>query len=692
MGIRIGNIKIDDTYYPGEDYYCDGDVEDELLDIAKNYAPIEYPKLIEERAKWPILYHLSTQRQNIVEWIPMEPGAKVLEVGSGCGAITGMLSQKSGVLDCVDLSMKRSKINAYRNQDCDNVTIHVGNFKDIEPHLDTDYDYIFLIGVFEYGQSYMGSDAPYDDFLNMIQKHIHSHGRIIMAIENKFGLKYFAGCQEDHLGTYFSGIENYADGGGVRTFTRNGLEAIFKRNQISEWHFYYPYPDYKFMTAIFSDERLPQKGELMNNLRNFDRDRMLLFDEKNAFDGIIEDGEFSLFSNSYLVVLGQDFPVKYARYSNDRAKEFQIKTQMNVNEEGDFEVWKYPLTKEAEAHISDLGVAYDKLVEKYNGGNLAINKCEIVEQSNTLAAKFEFIRGKTLEEELDLCLEKDDIEGFHALFRKYLDILSYNQSNPTCNYDFVFSNIIIDENSWNLIDYEWTFEKEVPVKELAFRAIYCYLLENEKRNKLNLDYIFELLDISEAEAESYRKQEMEFQKYVTGKRKSMSELREMIGGRLIDPKQFMNFCAQKGDRMVFQVYEDLGSGFSEDTSYFIKDAYEAGDSIVADIEVSGNVRMLRLDPAMCSCSVKLEEIVWNQEALDLQKGRIVTTNGAKTREEKPTVVFGTMDPQILVDLSKLTILPRNTLHVEMKVIDLPFEFAISIQHGMQKGIFSKGRS
>ena len=42
------------------------------------------------------------------------------------------------------------------------------------------------------------------------------------------------------------------------------------------------------MTALYSDVYLPGKGELTNNFRNFDRDRMLLFDEKNAFDGIVE--------------------------------------------------------------------------------------------------------------------------------------------------------------------------------------------------------------------------------------------------------------------------------------------------------------------------------------------------------------------------------------------------------------------
>ena len=33
---KIGSITIDDTYYPGKDLYSDGEIEDEMLDIAKN--------------------------------------------------------------------------------------------------------------------------------------------------------------------------------------------------------------------------------------------------------------------------------------------------------------------------------------------------------------------------------------------------------------------------------------------------------------------------------------------------------------------------------------------------------------------------------------------------------------------------------------------------------------------------------
>lgn len=135
---QIGNIILNLEKYAGEDYYCDGAVEDELLHIVRNLSPVEYARVIEEKKSWPILYHLSPLRENIVEWIPMSKDTKVLEVGSGCGAITGALARKAGSVTCVDLSKKRSMINAYRHSECDNITIHVGNVEEelrCEQHL-----------------------------------------------------------------------------------------------------------------------------------------------------------------------------------------------------------------------------------------------------------------------------------------------------------------------------------------------------------------------------------------------------------------------------------------------------------------------------------------------------------------------------------------------------------------------------
>jgi len=687
MTEQIGKITLDYSHYPGEDFYCDGAVEDELLDIVKNYSKVEYQQIIEERAQWPILYHLSTQRENIVDWVPFTKNDKVLEIGSGCGAITGALSRKAGSVTCVELSKKRSMINAYRNMECENVTIHVGNFKDIEPTLPNDFDYICLIGVFEYGQSYMGTDTPYEDFLKIIKKHLGENGRILIAIENKLGMKYFAGCREDHLGSYFSGIENYADGGGVRTFSRRGLEKIFRNCGVEQYQFYYPYPDYKLMTTLYSDVYLPGKGELCNNIRNFDRDRMLLFNEKNAFDGVVEDGYFSVFSNSYMAVIGDKFDVKYARYSNDRAAQYAIRTEILRDSEGKVFVRKYPLTPEAYDHIRNMAVAYEQLSERYEGSGLNVNICELVE-AEIPYVEFEFIQGRTLSELFDECLKKDDKEGFQKLFKEYVEKIGYNSHMPVSDFDMAFSNILVNKDQWTVIDYEWTFGKEIDTKELAFRAVYCYLLEDEKRDKFDLDFVLTELGITEADAQMYREQEMDFQKFVTGQKRSMAEIRELIGQGIMEPVKWVDKHQDAGFVERVQVYEDKGNGYSEEESYFIPDAYIGSSKIEFEIEVSGDVKMIRIDPAMDYCMVKIQKMDFNEMPVPVENRKIMITNGkvanASDKESGPSVVFATNDPNINIKLESLERKASNKLVVEMEIVRIPQGIAEDMAGAVKK--------
>ena len=63
---------------------------------------------------------------------------------------------------------------------------------DIYDFLDEKYDYVTLIGVFEYAKLYMGCEQPYKIFLDKINNHLKENGKILIAIENRLGLKYFA--------------------------------------------------------------------------------------------------------------------------------------------------------------------------------------------------------------------------------------------------------------------------------------------------------------------------------------------------------------------------------------------------------------------------------------------------------------------------------------------------------------------
>lgn len=624
---RIGGVLLDFSHYPGEDFYCDGAVEEEILELAKTHAPSEFPSLIQEKKSWEVLYHLSPVRGNIVRWIPFTGREKVLEIGAGPGAITSALAEEVAQVECVELSAKRSRINAWRNKDRDNITIHVGNFADIEPSLPDDYDYILLIGVLEYAQVYLdkGADSFREEITRLLP-HLKPGGRLVIAIENRLGLKYFAGCREDHTGRYFDSIEDYADAQlAVHTFSKPALEKLFVSCGIRDAHFYYPYPDYKFPSTVYSEKRLPDASELTDNIRNFDRDRLLLFDEKKAYDGLTQDGLFELFSNSFAAVIGPALPVEYCKFSNDRAEEFQIYTQLRTDRDGRREIVKKPASESAVPHVRRMTEACRRLKERYAGGKLQIADCRI-EEGDRPKVVFPYVTGRPLESLLDECLVQGNQDGFLTLLREFYERTGYHDEADFADYDMTFQNILVDGDVWSAIDYEWAREGQMSGEELLFRALYCYCLEKEERRKLPLEKLLAEFGITTAQIEEWKLKEPAFQEHVTGGRIPLGELRAQIGGDVIIPTELIREnpalleeeLAKEKEKeeqkeeeprlSSVQVYYDRGNGFSEEDSFFLKQHYEEEGIIRFTLDIPGDVRSLRIDPAICPCIAMVRRI------------------------------------------------------------------------------------
>ncbi|MBQ8247878.1 MAG: class I SAM-dependent methyltransferase [Lachnospiraceae bacterium] len=691
MQEQIGKIILDKKYYPGVDLYCDGTIEDEILDIVQKTEPENYRKVIEERASWPIFYHLSPLRENIVEWLPIDKGAKVLEVGSGCGAITGALARKAGSVTCIDLSRKRSMINAYRHQDMENIYIHVGNFKDVEKDLECDYDYVMLIGVFEYGQGYMGSETPYEDFMNILKKHLKPGGRMVIAIENKLGLKYFAGCREDHSGRYFDGIEDYPAGSGTaRTFTRDGLERIMKNCGVEEYSFYYPYPDYKFPTTIFSDRKLPKVGELYQNIRNFDRDRVLLFDEQKAYDMMIREGVFDRYANSYLVVIGPELQTEYAKYSNDRSPKFAIRTDIVKDNEG-YLVKKYGLGEESAEHINNMVKMSAELTKAYEGTGLAINRCR---QEDALY--FEFLEGVTLEEILDECLIRNQKDTFLALVNRYRKMIQKGAEADVADYDLIFQNIMVSDDKWTVIDYEWTFERKISADIMFRRALYCYFADRKNREKAKawISEFYKDEALFEGELwEKVVKAEPEFQRYVQGDYMAVSEIRHAIGNPVYSLDYLLDAVGAKNDGI--QIYEDYGKGFSEAQSYRTHNIRRVGNIYEFDIKLNQDLTNIRIDPCDRPCIVTVESVLFGDENITgILAGR--GRNGFRAhngiRLSDISFFFPDCDPHFQWKVAEYAKKENAFLRVKLKMEYLSQETAQQLYAGFGlKGKLGSGR-
>ena len=295
------SAKLNLDFYSGTDYYSDGDIEDELLEIVTSGRDID--EVLANDNRWPILYHLSPIRQNIINWYPFKENASLLEIGGGCGAITGALCKSLKEVKVVELSKRRSSINFERHKDFDNLEIIVGNLNDVK--FENKFDYITLNGVLEYAGSFTDTKEPYKDFLKNIKKYLKPDGKLIVAIENRYGLKYFAGAREDHTAKLFDGLTGYIGNDNVRTFGKKELEYLLKEGGYPAQEFYYPHPDYKMPMEVYSQEWLPSTENLLSQAPNFDNERYELFNESEAFKGIIENGQYEFFANSFLIVCGE---------------------------------------------------------------------------------------------------------------------------------------------------------------------------------------------------------------------------------------------------------------------------------------------------------------------------------------------------------------------------------------------------
>ncbi len=678
---RIGNVILDDVHYPGEDLYSDGAVEDHILDLVKSYSQEEYPQVIAREQDWAVMYHLSHERENILSWYPFVPGAKVLEVGSGCGAVTGAVCAAAESVTCIDLSKKRSQVNAQRHKDSGNITIRLGNFQDVEKDLDCDFDYATLIGVFEYGKGYIGGEKPYHGFLTTIMKHIRPGGKLLLAIENKFGLKYWAGCREDHVGAYFEGIEGYQNTAGVRTFTRPELIEIMEECGYHDYRFYYPYPDYKFPVAIYSDEYLPKAGELNRNICNFDRSRLVLMDEAKVYDQILESGLFPLYANSFFVEItkpqeadgaedtdkcSQEEPqerVCYTKYSSGRSKEFSIQTRIVRGPDGKNILYKKAEYQEGQAHIAHIAEAGRRLASLWQErGRFCVNRCHMRKGR----IEFEYLKGTTVEEELDgLLAQGKTKEAADMLVRTLTRIRESAQSErfqmtpefeqvfgraaispetpsfPVADVDLIFSNLLkTEDGSWHVLDYEWTFFFPVPVDFLLFRALHYYQESSPVRKEFAKKYDFYgQSGITPGQEDIYLEMERQFQKYVAGSSVSPGSLYHTMGKMALPLGELL----AQADRRRVQVYLNRGRGFSEEDSYFIETGYDK--ALQYTITIPADVVEISIDPALSACLLQDLRLDWLRG--DGQKEPVsYRTNGYKTG--KYAYLFDNSDPKIII--------------------------------------------
>lgn len=293
--------------------YSDGDeVEARLESViaAAHDLSVLSDELAAQIQDWPSAYHLSSRRSNLLR--PLQPllTGTVLEVGAGCGALTRFIGECGAQVVALEPSTRRAGIAASRCRDLPNVTVvcdRIERFQEARK-----FDVVTLVGVLEYARVYGESSEPVAAMLGRCRSLLSPNGRLIVAIENQLGLKYFAGYVEDHLGVPMQGINDLYTRRSPVTFGKEELLARLRRAGFESTALYVPLPDYKLPVAVVTPTGLgdPSLSQTLTDVvmgtPYLDPQRLPLsvFSLERGWRAVTRNGLLSDLANSFLVVAG----------------------------------------------------------------------------------------------------------------------------------------------------------------------------------------------------------------------------------------------------------------------------------------------------------------------------------------------------------------------------------------------------
>lgn len=467
--------------------YCDGlEVESRLEDVVSQASDISLfsKELKKHQVDWPSFYHLASCRANILR--PLGAGLKgldILEIGAGCGAITRYLGEQEANVLALEGSLVRARIARKRTRDLGNVVVLAESFEGFKT--EQRFDLVTLVGVLEYSRLFVEGEDPVSTLLSAAKALLKPEGVLVIAIENKFGLKYFAGALEDHTGQEMVGIESRYQLNGPVTFGYKEICQIVKAVGFGDLSCLTPLPDYKAASSIITEQgvldRDFDKGALAAGSVFKDRQlpKDLGFSLARAWRGVFDNGLGFDLANSFVILAGSgagrfiEPGVLAYHYNTDRVAHFCKETRF-VREASD-----------AGAEIELTYRTLSNACAPYNGGI----KLELPRSAK-------YIKGELLSKRIisiweqpgwriaDVAKELVNFLGWVSQLKPQLEggdryILTKDGSCVVGSsvrgefFDLLPQNVVVrdGDGEWVRIDTEWVSLNDIPLERFIFRVL-----------------------------------------------------------------------------------------------------------------------------------------------------------------------------------------------------------------------------
>ena len=185
--------------------------------------------------------------------VSISPDDRVLDVGAGSGVNTRICADRGAAVTAVEGNAARAELIAHRCAGLEGVRVLCGPLDGLGDDRRGAYDVVLLVGVLEYAGTGQGGGEGPAALLNRVVDALAPGGAVVLAIENRLGLKYLLGFPEDHLGLPWVGWEGYRDGEPT-TWSRRELAQMLADAGLASQKWLFPFPDYKLPTAVLAEE------------------------------------------------------------------------------------------------------------------------------------------------------------------------------------------------------------------------------------------------------------------------------------------------------------------------------------------------------------------------------------------------------------------------------------------------------
>lgn len=299
-------------------------------DYIQNQSTNNFSDIVSGDERLEVAWYLSELSNGLLGWYPFKKESTILQVGSWFGAFAEMLSSRCKNLTIIEHNLYRAYMTEKRLNYISNVKVINNNILDYYKEKDEKFDYVIF--AIDENVDVIPDINTYTEILKILKGVLRNSGKLLLAMPNRLGVKYFCGVPDPYTKLPFDGITEHNSK--LYRFDREELLQFIKNIGFLYTKLYYPMPDHHHTQLIYTDELRPG-SDILERLHLYSTHKtQRLLDEWILVGRLAENSVLHCFSNSFLLETGMTpcSDVIYSALSVERSRDKAFATNIYNND------------------------------------------------------------------------------------------------------------------------------------------------------------------------------------------------------------------------------------------------------------------------------------------------------------------------------------------------------------------------